>query len=826
LKTTIPHSHPKIVKIIVLFACMLMVFSSHAQSGTIEVEGQLQDYVSMKNLDGGEVNLFKNGNPERNIPVNSNGKFSFEVMLGAIYRFKFTHLGHFPKIIEVDTRNIPGEQASAGFTMEIDITLLDKNDCFQAAIFDAPYGKAAFDEYSREIAFDFDYTDRQRKQVDEEIERCESLKERMAGIQKEFDKLMQEGGQAMGTEKYPEAIAKFESAIKILPKNEVAPQRLQEAKNKYEEWKKANAGNEAFAAAMKAGDELKKAGDYKGAREKYQLAQTHKPNDPSPAVKMKELEDLAAAGAKRKEYEQWITSADQQFAANSFQECIANYEKALALYPSEKYPQTRIAEARKAMKAKAAEADALAAKQAKEAKEQQELEARLKEDESRKAREAEEKRLAEAAQKEKDALAQKERDARLKEEEDRKAREAEEKRLAEASQKERDALAQKERDDRLKEEQARKAREAEEKRMAEASQKEKDALAQRERAERLKEEEARKAREAEEKRLAEAAQQKKDELAQRERDTRLTEEEARKAREAENARLAKATADTVGAHQRALDKRYQQLIQTADKALIQNNLALAKSEYESALGLKPQEKYPRTKLDMIAKKMTESSSTAEVIPPRLPASSKESDDDSEYQRREQRANALFAERNWREAKAAYMYALEVKPSAYLPKKRMQEISFEIAKQEREERTAAAARKTQEVREQKSAIQEEHRNAMSTAMQKAEDARRKRAEEMDATRKTAMSASGYRPKDALMRTPQPVNEADVEKEKAVEAEARSRREADEQKRTERINTEKRKQMEFQQRMADRANEQHSENRKKIAENHEKSAITRQ
>ena len=822
----------------------------------------MQDYVSMKKLDGGEVNVTKNGNPDRNIQANASGKFSFEVTLGAVYRFKFTHLGHFHKIIEVDTRNIPSDQAGAGFTMEIDITLLAKNECFQPAIFDSPYGKAAYDDYSKEIAFDFDYTDKQRKQVDEEIERCESLKERMAGIQKEFDKLMLEGGQAMGVEKYPEAIAKFESAMKVLPKNEVAPVRLQEAKNKYEEWKKANAGNEAFNAAMKAGDDLKKSGDYKGAREKYQLAQTHKPNDPSPAARMKELDELAAAGAKKKEYEQWIATADQQFAGSSFEESIVSYEKALALYPSEKHPQTRIAEARKAIKAKAAEAEALAAKQAKESKEQQEREARLKEEEARKAREAEEKRVAEAAQKEKDALTQKERDAKLKEEADRKAREAEEKRLAEAAQKEKDALAQKERDAKLKEEADRKAREAEEKRLAEAAQKEKEALAQKERDAKLKEEADRKAREAEEKRLAEAAQKEKDALAQKERDAKLKEEADRKAREAEEkrlaeadqkekdalaqkerdvklkeeadrkareaeaARLAQATADTLGSHQRMLDKRYQQMIQTADKALIQNNLAAAKADYEGALALKPQEKYPRTKLDMITKKMSESSSTAEVVPPRLPVSNDEPYDDSEYQRREQRANALFAEGKWLEAKAAYMYALEVKPSAFLPKKRIQEISFEVARLQREERMEVAAKKTQEVREQRSAMREEHSNAMSAAMQKAEDARRKRAEEIDATRQTAMSASGYRPKDPVMRTPKPVNEADVEKERMVEAQAKQRREAEEQKRLERVNAEKRKQAEFQQRMADRTKEQHSKNRKKIGEDHEKAAITRQ
>jgi hypothetical protein len=248
-------------------------------------------------------------------------------------------------------------------------------------------------------------------------------------------------------------------------------------------------------------------------------------------------------------YKKEITEGDKLFKSKEYELASLSYNQAMALKPTESYPKTKLSEIEKLM-TNAGEKErlakekelALAAEKERIAKEKASSEAAAKE------KLAKEKELADAAEKERIAKAKAISDAKENErlEKEKAATElaensrlAKEKELADIKEKERIANEKKLADD------AEKAKIAKEKYMTEKA--EMDRIAK-------------------EKAIADAAEIE-----------RLAKEEAK----------------------RVLNKKYTLAINSGDSALIAKNYIVAKTAYEKALTIKPQELYPKERLTQI-----------------------------------------------------------------------------------------------------------------------------------------------------------------------------------------------------------------------------------
>ncbi len=107
------------------------------------------------------------------------------------------------------------------------------------------------------------------------------------------------------------------------------------------------------------------------------------------------------------------------------------------------------------------------------------------------------------------------------------------------------------------------------------------------------------------------------------------------------------------------DQKYNDAMARADKAFGIKDYAGAKSAYTEALNFKPNEKYPKAKIAEIDKI--------------LDAQARGAENDKKFQEAIEKADKLFADKEYRVARVAYSDALTIKPSEKYPKDRIKEI---------------------------------------------------------------------------------------------------------------------------------------------------------
>jgi len=112
------------------------------------------------------------------------------------------------------------------------------------------------------------------------------------------------------------------------------------------------------------------------------------------------------------------------------------------------------------------------------------------------------------------------------------------------------------------------------------------------------------------------------------------------------------------------DQQYKDAVAKADKLFTAKDYANAKSEYNNALGIKPAEAYPKTKISEIDKLISAASSQKEK--------------DEKYKVAIAKADNAFTAKDYSAAKTSYTEASGIKPSEAYPKTKLVEIDKLLA----------------------------------------------------------------------------------------------------------------------------------------------------
>lgn len=168
----------------------------------------------------------------------------------------------------------------------------------------------------------------------------------------QFNALVTKGDQAFSTGKWGDAVAAYESALKIKGDENYPREKIVEANSKLAELEKAKQEkDDAYKKAVGLGDEAMAASDFSSAKVAYTQALGIKPTEAYPKQKIAEADAKLAAQAKteqiNKQYEVYIQKADMQFRAEDYAGAVASYTQASTLKPTEQYPKDKIAEANK-----------------------------------------------------------------------------------------------------------------------------------------------------------------------------------------------------------------------------------------------------------------------------------------------------------------------------------------------------------------------------------------------------------------------------------------------------------------------------------------------
>ncbi|HYQ55806.1 MAG TPA: hypothetical protein VEP89_00570, partial [Draconibacterium sp.] len=125
--------------------------------------------------------------------------------------------------------------------------------------------------------------------------------------------------------------------------------------------------------------------------------------------------------------------------------------------------------------------------------------------------------------------------------------------------------------------------------------------------------------------------------------------------------------------QQGIEEQYTQIIEQADNLLALQNYDDAKRRYNEALGIKPREQYPKDKLDEITTLLNQLAET-----------------EREYNDAVARADRLFEQENYSDAKSAFAEANRIKPDESYPTEMIGKIDVLVAEQERLAQEAAEA----------------------------------------------------------------------------------------------------------------------------------------
>ena len=119
--------------------------------------------------------------------------------------------------------------------------------------------------------------------------------------------------------------------------------------------------------------------------------------------------------------------------------------------------------------------------------------------------------------------------------------------------------------------------------------------------------------------------------------------------------------------QAELDRQYTNLVKTADHQLKNLSYENAKTTYNEALKLKPDEQYPKDQIASIDQKLQDIQAEND----RLNKQKKDYDDQIVI------ADKLYNEEKWQESTEAYKKAQEIKPDEVYPKQRIDEINMKL-----------------------------------------------------------------------------------------------------------------------------------------------------
>lgn len=164
-----------------------------------------------------------------------------------------------------------------------------------------------------------------------------------------YEVIITEADEYYSLENYEEARTKYQEALSLLPTETYPETRITEIDAMLQQLEEQKAIETRYNNLVEEGDRLFQLEDYAGAKRKYQEAHLLKLEETYAFERVEEIDrmvaDMAAYKAKQENYNNIITSADELFIQQDLDNAKAEYLQALEVFPLEKYPQQKIAEA-------------------------------------------------------------------------------------------------------------------------------------------------------------------------------------------------------------------------------------------------------------------------------------------------------------------------------------------------------------------------------------------------------------------------------------------------------------------------------------------------
>jgi hypothetical protein len=299
-----------------------------------------------KKLPNASVTVYKNGTKVETINTDAKGKASVTLDAGANYMVTFSSMGMITKKLNLDTRNVPPEDGGQDFFFPAEVDIFQKIPDLDIKILDQPIGIIRYNPGISNFDVDLDHTRKVKAELDKLQKEYEAKKAgeaaNAANAQKVYDAAVKKADKFFASEQWKEAKEEYLIAQKAKPEELHPSFQLGEIQSKLIKQEQADA---KYNAAMEAANKAYAAKDFQRAIGDYQTAKSLKPSSTEPDAKIKEIQGMLANQAKtEQDYLAAINEGDKALIVNNFEQAKTAFQKAAELKPSETYPKNKLAE--------------------------------------------------------------------------------------------------------------------------------------------------------------------------------------------------------------------------------------------------------------------------------------------------------------------------------------------------------------------------------------------------------------------------------------------------------------------------------------------------
>ncbi|MEZ4937359.1 MAG: hypothetical protein R2799_07170 [Crocinitomicaceae bacterium] len=211
-------------------------------------------------------------------------------------------------------------------------------------LFEAKKYQEAKDKYNLALGIKQNaaYPIAQIKKCDDELKKIEDA----AAFDKKYEQVLADAENLFNQKKYEESKKKYQEALSLKPTEKRPEAQIAIIDKLLKEIEDQKAIEESYKKAISEADELLSSKDYNNAKAKYLEAQKIKPGEAYPGQKIQEIDLILLKEAENNklegQYQALVKEADAFFDQEKWNEAKSKYMDALKIKKDEKYPQQRI----------------------------------------------------------------------------------------------------------------------------------------------------------------------------------------------------------------------------------------------------------------------------------------------------------------------------------------------------------------------------------------------------------------------------------------------------------------------------------------------------
>ncbi len=346
------------------FAVIVLIFSVNAafaqRSSGLAVEGKIS--VEDGSPEGAIIQMHRDGLRLDNYGVGADGHYKVELEYNHKYELVFEHAGHFSQKIAVETavpKNVLDTDPRFP-PFPIDITLFTEIPGIDASFSENNILKIFYSPSVDNFVKELYYNDAQiKKLIEQAVLQAQIVDKRadymskltraeLAELRQEYNKLLEQAGKEYSNEEFLNALDGYKAASKIFPKEQFPKDRINEINDLLslimaaEELDKAML--ERFNTLVQEGDLAFSQRNYPDAKNSYSRALSIKPFDEYVNDQIKKITTLQKQQLLDQEYQELIANGDQSIKELLYNEALGLFQKALEIKPNEQYPKNKINE--------------------------------------------------------------------------------------------------------------------------------------------------------------------------------------------------------------------------------------------------------------------------------------------------------------------------------------------------------------------------------------------------------------------------------------------------------------------------------------------------